>query len=334
MISIFVAVGRFDHVELTRMIARLTRVIAATAMLVCPVLTGCADVRSDTGSDRIAVTASTDVWASVTKAVGGDAVTAKALVSGTNTDPHSHESTPADAAEVAGADLVVVNGGGYDTFMDKILGSVGTKRTVQVTEVAKSIDAAFAPPSAARGTGGGVSTEHGKEHYWYDLPTTSRTAERIAEALGEIRPAARDTFRNNAKSFVDELGRIEQQVDALATRARGAKVVMSEPVAAYLATRAQLTDVTPSAFAQAVEEGTDPPVAAVAEIGRLVESHEAAVLIHNPQTETPVTRTLREKAQAANVPVVEMSETLPERKDYLSWMTDNVSRLTGALTRS
>jgi len=53
--------------------------------------------------------------------IGGPRVTATSLLNDPNADPHAFESSPQDAALVADAELVIVNGLGYDAFMDKLL---------------------------------------------------------------------------------------------------------------------------------------------------------------------------------------------------------------------
>src|SRR5215207_3057669 len=69
------------------------------------------------------VVASTDVWGSVASAVAGDHATVKSIVTSTVDDPHSFEASPANAAEIADASLVVYNGGGYDHWVDDVLAS-------------------------------------------------------------------------------------------------------------------------------------------------------------------------------------------------------------------
>ena len=79
----------------------------------------------------------------------------------------------------------------------------------------------------------------------------------------------------------------------------------------------------------------DPDLAAaVAEVEQLISGGQVQVVVHNPQTESPVTARVRDRAAAAGIPVVEMTETLPEGKDYLSWMTEQVNALATALGRS
>ncbi len=55
--------------------------------------------------------------------------------------------------------------------------------------------------------------------------------------------------------------------------------------------------------------------------------------MYNPQTETPVTRQIRATAETAGVPVVQMTETLPEDTDYLTWMGSQVNALAKAVSR-
>ena len=72
-----------------------------------------------TGGRVVAVGAENE-YANVISQIGGPYVTVTAVMSNPNTDPHSFESSPKVATEVAGAQLVVQNGLGYDDFMDKI----------------------------------------------------------------------------------------------------------------------------------------------------------------------------------------------------------------------
>src|SRR5690606_32965132 len=70
--------------------------------------------------------ASTNVWGSVAQAVAGDRLEVRSLISEPSADPHSYEASPADAAALSDATLVVYNGGGYDQFVDDILGATNT----------------------------------------------------------------------------------------------------------------------------------------------------------------------------------------------------------------
>ena len=309
----------------------LTTTVLTTTVLAIPVLAlaGCGSTDSGAGGDggdaALSVVASTDVWGSVVETVAGDAVEVTTLTDGPSADPHSYESTAADAAAVTDADLVVFNGGGYDEFLAEILGTLDGKRTVNAFELAEGGEGHAHEGQAHEGGA--------NEHVWYELPAVQAVAAQVAEELGTLLPEQAETFTANATAFREEIDTIAAQVSAIARANPGGRVVMTEPVAAYLIEDAGLTDVTPAEFLEAVEEETDPPAAAVAGTRQLMSRNQASALIYNPQTETPVTEQVRSDAEAAGVPVVEMTETLPEGVAYVSWMTEQVEALSSALAR-
>lgn len=316
----------------------------AAALAVLFGIAGCGSPdRAATPDDRLSVVASTDVWADVVRAVAGDAVQITTIIDDPAADPHSYESSPADAAEVAGADLVVFNGGGYDEFMEQILDQTGDKPTVEAVAVAAAEphgDGPAAEPHAgehaedADGSAGEDAHSHGggaNEHVWYDLPVVHEVAEHVAEELGRLVPGQAEQFTAAAETFGARIDDLAAEVSAIADQHAGATVVMTEPVAFYLVEAARLDDRTPPDFVEAVEEETDPPAAAVAATQDLLTQRQAEVLIYNPQTETPVTQQIRHTAEAAGVPVVELTETLPDGADYVGWMSSQIDALAGAL---
>jgi zinc/manganese transport system substrate-binding protein len=161
-----------------------------------------------------------------------------------------------------------------------------------------------------------------------------KVAGKIADELGAIDPDGKRTFAANAESFGAELDTIATKAEKIGRENPGAKVVATEPVAHYLLETAGLTDATPPEFSEAIEEETDPPVAVLAETTGLVTGKQIAALINNSQTETPVTKALKDSAARAGVPVVDVTETLPEAvTSYVDWMTGQVDALAGALAK-
>ncbi|MGH3974061.1 MAG: metal ABC transporter solute-binding protein, Zn/Mn family [Pseudonocardiaceae bacterium] len=286
----------------------------AVTMLFGIAACGATDQQSG-GNERLTVVASTDVWASVARAVAGDAAEVKSIINDPSADPHAYESKPADAVDVTNADLVVFNGGGYDEFMPEILQSVGDKATIE----------AFALTEKPA-DGSPVN-----EHVWYALPVVREVAQRIAEELGQLDPAQASRFTARAQTFATELDSLNNELSDIARSHSGQQVAMTEPVAEYLITAAGLTDATPPEFLEAVEEETDPPAAAVAATEELFVQRQVQALVYNPQAETPVTSQIRAASEAAQIPVVTMTETLPENTDYQGWMSAQIDALSTAL---
>ena len=112
-------------------------------------------------------------------------------------------------------------------------------------------------------------------------------------------------------------------------------MAITEPVPGYLVQAAGLTDVTPPAFTEAIEEDTDPPAALLQQTLELFSVDPVQLLILNSQTETPTTTQVEQAAQTADVPVVKVTETLPAGvNDYISWMSSEIDAVANALNGS
>jgi len=299
--------------------------LAAVALAVA----GCGASAGSAGSaddGRISVITSTNVWGSVAKAVGGDRVRVESLINDAAADPHGYVDKPEDATKLAGADLAIYNGGGYDDFFAKLVDAAG-----QGAERIVAFDQSGHRDTATHEDG---EPEHGEvnEHVWYDLTSVQKVADLIAKDLSEVEPANKADFEANAESFNTSLDGLIAKAAEIGAAHPGGKVVATEPVAKYLLDAAGLTDATPPDFSEAIEEETDPPVLAVADTTDLITNKQVLALVNNAQTETPVTNQLREAAAAAGVPVVDVTETLPPGvTDYVEWMTEQVTALSDAL---
>jgi zinc/manganese transport system substrate-binding protein len=316
---------------------RASGIVSALAVLA---VAGCGSeggepAASPGGPGPIAVVASTNVYGNIVEAVGGERVSVTSLINDPSADPHSYESTPADAAAVARARIVVENGGGYDDFMSRLAQAAGGERTViDVAEIS-----GLAPQEdAAHEQAAGEADAHGEfnEHFWYSLPTVQTLATRLAADLGAADPASAATFTANAEAFNARVSDLQARAEAIGAAQPGARVAVTEPVPGYLIEAAGLTDATPHEFSEAIEEDTDPPAAVLQQTLTLFSGPDPVrALVLNAQTQTPVTDQVRQAAQTAGVPVVEMTETLPEgATDYPTWMSSEIDELAAAVDRN
>jgi zinc/manganese transport system substrate-binding protein len=308
---------------------RSTVAMFAAALLTTVGLAGCAD---DGADGSISVVASTNVWGSVVEAVAGPDADVTSIISDPSADPHSYESSPADAAAVIDADLVVFNGGGYDEFIEKILDGEPDKPTVEAFAALDS-DAAHADHAHEHAADGHEGHDHGStnEHVWYDMPTVQAVAEQIADALAELDPDRAADFHSRAEAFAGQLDGVTAITAQIAAQHPGAPVVQTEPIAYYLLQAADVQDVTPPELENAIEEGSDPSPNAVAQTRDLLASKSVRALVWNSQTQDKLTEEFRKVAQDNGIPVVPVSETLPEGTDFATWQTDNAQQLADAL---
>lgn len=282
-------------------------------------LAGCAatPAQEPTG---ISIVATTSVYGDIAGSLVGDFGTVSSLIDGSATDPHSFEASARDQLAIADADLVISNGGGYDPFVGALVDASGSKAVV-IDAVTESGLSATAEP-----------VEGFNEHVWYSMKGMVPVIESIASELATIDPAHASTFEANAAALVSQIKDLESRESALATEIGGAGVAITEPVPLYMLEAIGLDNLTPSDFSEAIEEGSDVPPVALEDTLDLFTDGSVRLLAYNAQTASPETERVRQAAEAANIPVVEFTETLPEGSDYVSWMSDNLNSLAAALT--
>ena len=336
-----------------RLSSRTALAAAAVACVTTLAACGSATTGSD-DEDTLRVVASTNVWGSVAQAVAGDRIEVESLITEPSADPHSYEASPLDAATISDASLVVYNGGGYDQFVEDILESgSGDPATVEAFALFESgegsdlhaghdhedtHDTAGTHDTGTDDTAGRTGHSHDghdhsgvNEHVWYDLATADAVAHAVADRLAELDPEGAATYEANAAAFHDNLHAVADRVASIAEAHPDAPIAQTESIATYLVTAAGLRDEVPADFANAIENGTDPSPAAIAATRQLLLDKQVRALLYNPQTEDKVSREMRAAAEASGIPVVEVSETLPDGVDYIQWQTRTAEALASAL---
>jgi zinc/manganese transport system substrate-binding protein len=269
-------------------------------------------------SAGVRVVAATNVYGDIVRQIAGDKVSITSIISDPAQDPHSYEANAATQLALSKADIVIENGGGYDDFVDSMLKTSGNA-TVKLINVV-NISGKTAPAGSEL-----------NEHVWYDFPTVEKLSDVIAAALGTADPANAATFTANATSFKQKIDALERQEAEIKAAHAGAGAAITEPVPLYLLDASGLVNKTPAEFSEAVEEGTDVPAAVLNQTLGLFRTGAVKVLAYNEQTVGLETEKVLAAAKSGNVAVMPVTETLPNGKDYVSWMTANLQALRAAL---
>lgn len=310
--------------------------LAATALA----LAGCAAPTEPATDDTLSIVASTIVYGDIAARVAGDAATVTSIITSSAQDPHSYEASAQDQLTLSKADIVIENGGGYDPFIDTLLEASGSAAVViSASEVSGLMPEEGDDHQAEDDHAEGEDHDHEghdhiegfNEHVWYDFHAMEALAGALAAELSELDPANASVFEANAEAFAADLEPLEATAESLHERLEGSAVAVTEPVALYLLAEVGLDNVTPEAFTEAIEEGGDVPPSALNETLDLIESGAVVLLAYNSQTASAETERVREAAEAAGIPIVEFTETLPDGEDYVSWMTANLGAITAAL---
>jgi len=215
---------------------------------------------------------------------------------------------------VSQASLVIANGGGYDDWMDQILSS--TPKSDRL--VLKAVD--LAPHHLPD-----------NEHVWYSFANITAIAQAVTTNLKKLDATDAPIFEKNLQTFKQSMQELEQKAAAIQTKYNGTPVGLTETLYLYQTEIEGLQVLTPLEFEKAVAEANDPPVATVITATDQINHHQIKVLIYNAQTVTPVTTNLVKLAKEQQIPVVEVTETMPQSRSYQTWMIDQLNVLQTAL---
>ncbi|WCE41042.1 zinc ABC transporter substrate-binding protein [Brevibacterium sp. BDJS002] len=335
--------------------SRLGIMSGAIAVTTVAALSGCGGQAS--GSTELSVVASTNVYADIVSQVAGDFAKVSAVIDDPNQDPHSYEATTQDRLKLSKADLVIQNGGGYDSFMTTMLEAsdvdVDTIDTVSISGLpgSEGVGNEGHDHGEEEAEAGGHVHDHGEEeghdhgeedghehahgefneHLWYSVPTMTKLVDEVATHLGEAEPEHKDDFTANADEYKKTLEKLQSQIDDAKTKHEGDEVAATEPVPLWLFADMGLKNITSGEFLEAVEEGNDVPPLVLKKAEEQISSGEAVLLGYNTQAAGPQAEQLKSTAEKSDVPVVDLGETMPADAHYADWMGDYITEISTAL---
>jgi zinc/manganese transport system substrate-binding protein len=267
------------------------------------------------GAPALAVVGTENFYADLLSQIGRPVVTATSLLNDPNADPHAFESSPRDAALVADAKLVIVNGLGYDAFMDKLIAASNRPDRV-VINVQQLLGLA----------------DDVNPHVWYDPATMPKVAAAATDALARLDPPHASDFATREQAYLAALTPIGDKVAELKARYAGSPIAFTEDVAGYLTDEIGLEVKSPVGFMKSVEEGTDPAPVDVAAERDLLTGKVVQVLLYNSQVTSPTTASIHDLAQQNGIPIVGVAETIPAAfHTYQEWQLAQLADLEHAL---
>jgi len=277
----------------------------------------------------IQVVAAENFWGSLVSQMGGNLTSVLSIVSDPNADPHEYEANTSDAVAIADAQYVVLNGVGYDTWANGLIGAGNTagQEVLNVGVLNGVTDS------------GGIVT--GNPHMWYNPLYVNRTLLAMYSDLVAIEPSETAVFQQNFANLNSSTGGGAEgvSIDQLYSRANqiraefaGTVVASTESIFVYLANYTGLDLISPQPFMEAIAEGNDPPAQSVTLFDCQLESGNVRVLVYNVQTVTPITTTIEALAPGHNVTVTFVSETIqPPDTSFQDWMYGEYNQLENAL---
>jgi zinc/manganese transport system substrate-binding protein len=287
------------------------------------------------GGGIVAVGAENE-YANVISQIGGKYVHVTAILDNPNTDPHTFESSPSVSQAVSAAQLVVQNGVGYDTFMNKIEAAApNPKRKVIDVQTLRHLP--DSTPNPKRKVIDVQTLRHLPDstpnpHLWYAPATMPAVAKAIAAGLAALQPAHAAVFRANLARFEASLRPWYQALAQFKAAYPGTPVATTEPVGDYMLQAAGTRNLTPFGFQRDIMNGVDPSPQDVSLETSLFSGHKVRVFLYNQQVTDTLTQSFLGLARKYGIPVVGLYETMPAPGyDYQTWMLAEVRALQRAV---
>ena len=152
---------------------------------------------SATPNQKIVVISSFYPLYEFTKKIGGDKVEASLLVP-LGIEPHDWEPTVKDLQKMQQADLIVINGAGFENWVND-LDSINSDVVIVDTSKGTSI----------------LETGHKTSlnpHIWLNPVMAKRQVQNIAEALMKIDPSNKEYYQKNTDSYILQLDELDSKI--------------------------------------------------------------------------------------------------------------------------
>jgi zinc/manganese transport system substrate-binding protein len=294
-------------------------VAAAAAAALALVAAGCGTgaSASASGSGTINAIGAENEYANVLSQIGGRYVHVSSILNNPNTDPHTFEASPSVASEVSAATLIVQNGVGYDTFMNKIeAASPNAERKVIVVQNLLGLPDSTPNP-----------------HLWYNPKTMPAAAKAMAADLSALQPSHKAYFAANRARFDASLTPWFNAIAQFKATHAGTPVAVTEPVADYMLQAMGMNIRTPFVFQADIMNGVDPSPQDISLENGFFTGHQVKVFCYNQQVVDALTTSIRMTALREGVPVVGVYETMPTPGyDYQTWMLAEIHAIEKAVT--
>jgi zinc/manganese transport system substrate-binding protein len=268
---------------------------------------------------KIEIVAAENFWGSIAAQLAGTRANVRSIIVNPNADPHSYEPTAADARTLAGANMVIVNGIGYDNWASQLLA---------------------ASPESGRvvlNVGDLLGLKDGaNQHRWYYPRDVFAVVKQIVADYDRLDPGGASYFAQQRQRFETvAMARYNELRQSIRSRYAGVPVGYSESIFEGLGEDLGLRLLTPPSYAEAIAEGTDVTAKDKETVDDQARRRQIKVWVFNSQNVTPDVQRVSQIARQQQIPVATVTETLsPASLSFEQWQVMELEGLQRALHRA
>jgi zinc/manganese transport system substrate-binding protein len=273
--------------------------------------------------EKLKVVATFSIISDFVKNVGGDRVDVLSLV-GPNGDAHVYQPTPGDAKTLAAAKVVVVNGLGFEGWINRLVKASATKAAV--VTATKGVKPRKTEDDHGHGHG------DADPHAWQSVANAKIYVANIRDGLAAADPAGKGTYEANATAYLARLDALDAEVKAEIAKipVDRRKIITTHDAFGYFAGAYGVSFIAP----QGVSTESEVSARGVAKIITQIRKQKIpAVFLENVTDQRLLERIAQEGG--ARIGGTLYSDALTDEKGsaptYLDMMRHNVKQLSAAL---
>lgn len=252
--------------------------------------------------------------------VGGNLVTV-ANITPAGSEPHDYEPTPQDIEKAYNAKVFVMNGGGVDTWAERIVPELEAKG-VTVVDMHDTIALATAPAGAETAL---------DPHIWLDPILSEREVGLIRDAFAKADPANAAAYANNAALYLARLQTLDEEYRTGLASCRIKDIVTSHAAFGYLAKQYGLTQISIAGLSPDAE----PSAQQMADIAQLAKKDNVKYIFFESLVSPKLSQTIATAVGAQTIafnPLEGLTDgQIASGETYLTVMRDNLDKLRLAL---
>jgi zinc/manganese transport system substrate-binding protein len=262
---------------------------------------------SSAHAERIKVLTTFSPMFSLTKNVTGDVADISMLLP-PSAEPHDFALRPSDLKRIAEADVIVRNGLGLESWLDRAL-QTAAKKSAAIIDAGEGLEVG------------------GDAHVWLDPQLAIRQVARIRDGIAALDPAHSDTYAKNAANYIRRLDALDREISAVTSGITDKKIVSFHQSLHYFAARYKFEVV-------AVIEtfpGQDPTPRYIRNLRQLVQSAKVRVMFSEPQSPRRLVDSLAASLGLKVAMFDPMEKGEPSGELYETVMRSNLQSLMTAL---
>lgn len=236
---------------------------------------------------------------------------------------HDYQMRPTDMANMEQSDVLIINGGGMETFLDDARKGIPDLHVIDATEGIELFSEE--EEDALLEEEHDHDHDHGivNSHAWLSLERYRKQIQIVADGLARANPENKAIYEQNAKSYLERLEELERLEASIREKTEGKKIVIFHEAFAYLAEDLGMEVV------QSLEVESDAGLSAgqIRELIDTVKQSGAEILLSEKQYSGNIGRILSEETGIQDITLDSCVSGEMNPNEYILAMEQNLRLL-------